>query len=180
MIPQLLISLRAIVVFTLLTGILYPLAITGIAQLVFSHQANGSLVKNGDALMGSELLAQKFTDPRNFWPRPSAADYATVASGASNQGFTSTKLVENVKKNQAIFGGNAPADLLYASGSGLDPHISPEAARFQIARVASNRNLPIERVAALVESLAQSPQFGLLGEPRVNVFLLNQALNAIK
>lgn len=180
MITQFLIAVRAIVVFTLLTGILYPFAITGIAQLLFPSQANGSLVKNGDALVGSKLLAQKFTEPRYFWPRPSAADYGTVASGASNQGFTSAKLAENVAKSRALFGDNAPADLLYASGSGLDPHLSPEAARFQIARIAAARNLPTERVTALVESHTQSAQFGLLGEPVVNVLLLNQALDAIK
>lgn len=180
MIRDLFISVRALLVLTLLTGIAYPLMITGVAQALLPQTANGSLLRQGDQLEGSALLAQKFTDPRNFWPRPSAADYGTVASGASNQGFTSQKLIDAVAARRAVFGGDAPADLLLASGSGLDPHISPAAAQYQVARVAGARNLPPARVAELVTRFTEAPQFGFLGEPRVNVLLLNRALNGVE
>jgi len=179
MLKEILTSVRAILVLTLLTCVIYPLAVTGLAQAFFPAQANGSLVKNGDQLVGSSLLAQKFTTPRYFWPRPSAADYATVASGASNQGFTSKKLTDAVNERRAALGANAPADLLTTSGSGLDPHISPEAARFQIVRVAAARNLPLEKISGLVEKSLEPPQFGFLGQARVNVLLLNRALDRL-
>jgi len=179
MLKEILISVRAILVLTLLTCVIYPLAVTGLAQAFFPAQANGSLVKNGDQLVGSSLLAQKFTTPRYFWPRPSAADYATVASGASNQGFTSKKLADAVNERRTALGTAAPADLLTTSGSGLDPHISPEAARFQIARVAAARNLPPEKISGLVEKSLEPPQFGFLGQARVNVLLLNRALDRL-
>ncbi len=170
-------SLRIYLVLTLLTGILYPLAMTGIAQLFFSKPANGSLVFVEGKLVGSELLAQKFESPRYFWSRPSAADFATVPSGASNKGPTAVDLKQAIAERRARFGPDAPVDLLTASGSGLDPHMSPEAARFQTARVAAARHLPNETVAALVDRLTERPQFGFLGEPRVNVLKLNLALN---
>jgi K+-transporting ATPase ATPase C chain len=172
-------SVRALLVLTLLTCIIYPLLVTGLAQAIFPAQANGSLIKTGDQLVGSSLLAQKFTTPRYFWSRPSAADYATVASGASNQGFTSKKLVDAVSERRTALDANAPADLLTTSGSGLDPHISPEAARFQIARVATARNLARDKIAALVEKSIEPPQLGFLGQPRVNVLLLNRALDRL-
>ena len=160
-------SILLTIVFTVITGILYPLATTGIAQVAFPRQANGDVT----------LLAQKFTGEKYFWPRPSACDYATVPSGASNLGPTSAALQSNVAARVAMLGTNAPADLLFTSGSGLDPHISPEAARFQVVRVAKARGLPVEPVAGLVEKFVEPPQWGFLGEARVNVLKLNLALD---
>ncbi len=177
MITQLFISIRAFLVLTIITCVFYPLAITGIAQLLFPAQANGSIVRRGGEPAGSVLLAQKFTEARYFLPRPSAADYATVASGASNQGFTSKKLLDAVTERRAAWGGNAPSDLLYASGSGLDPHISPEAAQHQVARVAQARGVAPEAITALVQQHTEGPQFGFLGQSRVNVLALNLALD---
>jgi K+-transporting ATPase ATPase C chain len=172
-------SIRIFLVLTLLTGIIYPLAMTGVAQLLFQKQANGSrIVENGN-LIGSELLAQKFESPRYFWPRPSAADYATVASGASNKGPTSADLKKAIDERRATFGTDAPVDFLTASGSGLDPHISPEAARSQIARVAAARNISIQKLSELVDRTIEPPQLGFLGEPRVNVLRLNRALDQL-
>jgi K+-transporting ATPase ATPase C chain len=173
-------SLRIYIVLTLLTGIFYPLAMTGIAQLLFPKQANGSKIVENGKVIGSDLLAQKFESPRYFWPRPSTADYATVASGASNKGPTSADLKKSIDERQAKFGNDAPVDLLTASGSGLDPHISPEAARSQIQRVAKARKMSIQQISALVDQATEQPQFGFLGEPRVNVLRLNQALDQLR
>lgn len=174
---EILTSFRALVVFTVLTGILYPLAVTGIAQALFPGQAGGSLVKRGDTLVGSSLLAQNFTGDLYFHPRPSSADFGTVASGASNQGFTSKKLLDAVNERRAALGDGAPPDLLYASGSGLDPHISPEAAAFQTDRVASARGWTPEKIRAAVVRATEEPQYGFLGQARVNVLKLNIALD---
>lgn len=173
-------SIRFLIVLTLLTGVVYPLAVTGFAQVLFAKQANGSLITEGDKIQGSALLAQKFEEPKYFWPRPSAADYATVASGASNKGPTSSDLVKAIDERRAKFGANAPGDLLTASGSGLDPHISPEAASAQAARVAAARSLSAKAVAALITDHTEPPQFGVLGQPCVNVLALNLALDALK
>ena len=173
-------SLRIYVVLTLLTGILYPLAMTGVAQLVFPKQANGSRIIENGKLVGSDLIAQKFESPRYFWPRPSSADYATVPSGASNKGPTSADLKKSIDERRAKFGKDAPADLLTASGSGLDPHISPEAARSQISRVAAARKMSIQQISALVDQTIEPSQFGFLGEPRVNVLKLNRALDQLR
>ena len=173
-------SLRIYIVLTLLTGILYPLAMTGVAQLLFPKQANGSRIVENGKLIGSDLLVQKFESPRYFWPRPSAADYATVASGASNKGPTSTDLKKSIDERREKFGNDAPVDLLTASGSGLDPHISPESARLQIQRVADARKMSIQQVSSLVDQTMEPPQFGFLGEPRVNVLRLNQALDQLR
>jgi K+-transporting ATPase ATPase C chain len=181
-------SIRITVVFTILTGLAYPLIITGLAQLAFRDKANGSLVRRDGKVVGSELLAQKFQSPRYFWPRPSADDYATVPSGASNLGPTSAALRSNVTANAAAIraanklpaDARIPSDLLFASGSGLDPHISPDAARLQVARVAAARNVSEDSIKALVEKFVEPPQFGFLGEPRVNVLLLNLALDQRK
>jgi K+-transporting ATPase ATPase C chain len=173
-------SLRIYVVITLLTGIIYPLAMTGVAQLLFPKQANGSRITEQNKLVGSDLIAQKFESPKYFWPRPSAADYATVASGASNKGPTAADLKKSIDERRQKFGANAPVDLLTASGSGIDPHISPEAARSQIPRVASARNMSIQEVSALVDQTIEGPQLGFLGEPRVNVLLLNRALDQLR
>ncbi|HWY50418.1 MAG TPA: potassium-transporting ATPase subunit KdpC [Chthoniobacterales bacterium] len=173
-------SLRIYIVLTLLTGILYPLVMTGIAQLLFPKQANGSRIVVNGRFIGSDLLAQKFESPRYFWPRPSSADYATVASGASNKGPTSADLKKSIDERREKFGNDAPVDLLTASGSGLDPHISPEAARSQIPRVAEARKMSIQQISALVDRVTEQPQFGFLGERRVNVLRLNQALDQLR
>jgi len=173
-------SLRTYIVLTLLTGIIYPLAMTGIAQLLFPRQANGSRIIENGKLLGSDLIVQKFESPRYFWPRPSAGDYATVASGASNKGPTSADLKKSIDERRAKFGNDAPVDLLTASGSGLDPDITPEAARSQIPRVAAARNISIQQIVALVDQVTEQPQFGFLGEPRVNVVRLNRALDQFR
>jgi K+-transporting ATPase ATPase C chain len=173
-------SLRILLLLTLLTGVVYPLVVTGISKVLFAKQANGSLVTDGDRLIGSELLAQKFDSPRYFWPRPSGADYATVASGASNKGPTSADLVKSLDERRAKFGPDAPGDLLTASASGLDPHLSPAAARSQVDRVARERKVSATTLDGLVEGLTEPPQWGIFGEPRVNVFALNRALDAVK
>jgi K+-transporting ATPase ATPase C chain len=183
-------SIRQTLVWTVLTGVLYPLAITAIAQLAFRDQAEGSLVMRGNKLVGSALLAQQFTGTGYFWPRPSAAGYGTGASGiagssGSNFGPTSAQLQTNVRNNakalrdahQLAADAPVPADLVYASASGLDPHISPGAARFQVARVAAARGAGVDAVRALVEKFVEPPQWGFLGEARVNVLLLNLALD---
>ena len=173
-------SIRILIVFTLLTGVIYPLLVTGVGKALFPKQAHGSLVMHDGKITGSELLAQKFDDPRYFSPRPSGADFATVASGASNKGPTSADLVKAIAERRTKFGNDAPGDLLTASGSGLDPHISPEAAKFQVPRVAAERKLSPENISALVEKHLEPPQFGFLGEARVNVFALNRALDALR
>ena len=178
-------SILVTLVFTVLTGILYPLAITGIAQVAFKQQANSSLIMQNGKVVGSELIAQQFTGAKYFWPRPSAGSYATVPSGASNLGPTSQALRSNVLNNAAAFisGNNlptntvVPADMIFTSGSGLDPHISPEAAHLQIARVAAARTADVAKVSALVEQFVEQPQLGFLGEPRVNILKLNLALD---
>lgn len=177
MITQLVISIRALAVFTILTGFLYPLAITGLAALFFPQQSQGSLVSARGLAVGSEWIAQRFSADRYFHARPSASEFAAVPSGASNQGFTSRKLLAAVRERQAQLGPGAPADLVCASGSGLDPHISPEAAEFQVARVADARRMAPDGLRTLVERLTEPPQFGIFGQPRVNVLRLNLALD---
>lgn len=179
-------GLRINLFFTLLLGIVYPLAITGICQVAFPHQANGSLISQGDKVIGSELIGQNFTKPEYFQPRPSAAGdgYDATASGGSNYGPTNQKLVDRVKasvekfrKENPDYQGPIPADLLTASGSGLDPHLSPDAARAQIPRVAKARGIPADRLNELVAHFIEQPDFGVFGEPRVNVLKLNLALD---
>lgn len=170
-------SLRLYLVLTLLVGIIYPLALTGLAQLAFPRQANGSQLTREGKLIGSELLAQKFEGPRYFWPRASAADFATVASGASNKGPTSADLRKAIDERRKKFGNDAPIDLLTASGSGLDPHLSPEAVRRQIQRVAQARGLTSNQIERLVARFVEPPQLGFLGQPRVNILRLNLALD---
>ena len=178
-------SIRQTIIWTVIAGIAYPLIMTGVAQLLFRHQANGSLIERNGTVVGSELLAQQFTGDKYFWPRPSAGSYATVPSGASNLGPTSQALQSNVTANAVAFRtGNklaadapVPADMVFTSASGLDPHISPEAARLQVARVAAARGIAEEQVKALVEKFVEPPQWGVFGEPRVNVLELNVALD---
>ena len=176
------------VLLSAITGIAYPLVVTGIARVAFPDAAGGSLVvKNGKAI-GSTLIGQNFTDPKHFWGRPSATGpypYNAAASGGSNQGPLNPALVDAVKGRidalKAADPGNVkpvPVDLVTASASGLDPHISPEAARYQLQRIAAARKLSIERVASLIDAHTQGRDFGLFGEPRVNVLLLNLALDS--
>ncbi len=183
-------AFRIFCVLTILTGILYPVGITLVAQIFFPKQANGSLVKKDGRLIGSELLAQKFQDPKYFWSRPSAGDFATVPSGASNLGPTSAALKEAVLKRAADFRkGNRlasetllPADVVFASASGLDPHISPEAARLQIARIVEARHWDeahAQKLKEWVQKYTEPPQFGIFGKPRINVFRLNLALDSL-
>jgi len=173
-------ALRLLILLTLITGVAYPLAVTVVARLVFPNQSSGSVVSRDGKAVGSALLAQKFESDRYFWPRPSAGDYATVPSGASNLGPTSETLKKAIAERRAKFGDDAPVEMLTASGSGLDPHISPEAAVQQINRVAKARNLNPERVGALVKTVTEPPQWGVFGEPCVNVLALNLRLDALK
>lgn len=176
------------VLLSAITGIVYPLVVTGIAQVVFPGAAGGSLVVKDGKAIGSTLIGQNFTDPKHFWGRPSATGpypYNAAASGGSNQGPLNPALVDAVKGRidalKAADPGNVkpvPVDLVTASASGLDPHISPEAARYQLQRIAAARKLSIERVASLIDAHTQGRDFGLFGEARVNVLLLNLALDS--
>ena len=161
-----------------LTGLAYPAAMTGIAQLVFPHQANGSLIRQGDHVIGSDLIGQGFAGPGYFHPRPSAAGkgYDPTQSGGSNLGPTAKPLIDRVTADVKANPG-APVDLLTTSASGLDPDISPEAARWQIAGVATARHMTATQVAALVDHAIETPVLGLIGEPHVNVLKLNLALD---
>jgi len=181
-------SIRQTILWTIIAGVAYPLVMTGVAQLLFRKQASGSLIERNGQIVGSELIAQQFTGDKYFWPRPSADSYATVPSGASNLGPTSQALQSNVTANATAFRtGNklaadapVPADMVFTSGSGLDPHISPESARWQVARVAGARGIAEDQVKALVEKFVEAPQWGIFGEPRVNVLELNVALDDLQ
>jgi potassium-transporting ATPase KdpC subunit len=177
-------SLRMLVVMTLITGVAYPLIVTGIAQVAFHDQANGSLIVEKGRVLGSRLIGQPLSDPKYFWSRPSATSpmpYNGAASSGSNQGPTNPALKDALTERVSRFDAKpVPVDLVTASGSGLDPHISPEAAQHQIARVSKARNLPEARLRELVANHTQGRQLGVLGEPRVNVLELNLALDGVK
>jgi K+-transporting ATPase ATPase C chain len=176
---------------TLVLGLGYPLAVTGVAQLIFPGKADGSLITNaGGTTIGSSLIGQSFTDPKYFWPRPSAAGtgYDATSSGGSNLGPTSQKLREAATQrasdlrqaNKLAPDAEVPAELVTASASGLDPDISPDAARFQAQRVADARGMSLAAVMQLIDDHTNGRTLGVLGEPRVNVLELNMALDDLK
>ncbi len=202
MLSQIRPAIVLLALFTLLTGLAYPLAITGVAQVLMPHQANGSILDVGGKPIGSELIGQNFASDKYFHPRPSAtqaqdpahpddpsktidAPYNAANSTGSNLGPTSQKLIDRVKadvaaKRAAGWQGPIPADAVTTSASGLDPDISPQNAFDQVPTVAKARDLPEEKVRALVEANVEGRMFGLVGEPRVNVLRLNMALDALK
>ena len=181
-------ALTLLIAFSLITGLAYPLLTTGIARLVFPYQAAGSLIERDGKTVGSLLIGQGFSDPKYFWSRPSATSpmpYNPLASSGSNLGPLNPALMDAVKGRIAALhaadpGNTAtvPADLVYSSASGLDPHISVAAALYQAGRVSRVRNLPVEQVRQLIDKYAQGTLLGFLGEPRVNVLALNLALDA--
>lgn len=186
---NLMISIWMTLATTVLLGIIYPLVVTGLAQLLYPRQANGALIQRGDGtIAGSSLIGQPFTSPGYFHPRPSAAGpagYDPMASGGSNLGPTNKALIDRVSGTvQSLAtenpGAAIPADLATASGSGLDPHISPASAEFQVPRVARERGMKEEEVRGLVTKHTEQRQLGFLGEPRVNVLELNLDLDAAR
>ena len=185
------IALKIFLVFTILTGVIYPLLVTGIAQVVFPHQANGSLIVKDNKIIGSELIGQQSDSIIYFTSRPSAIGNNPLPSGGSNYGLTNKKLKDQFteRKNKFIAFNHldkdveVPSEMLFASASGLDPHISPEAAQLQISRIAKARNFGLiqkQELITLVDKMSEAPQLACLGESRVNVLLLNIALDKIK
>lgn len=189
-------AIVVLVALTVITGLVYPLAMTGIVQVIFPHQANGSMIERDGKVIGSELIGQNFASDKYFHGRPSATTapdpkdpsktiptpYNAANSGGSNLGPSNKALVDRVRGDIATLqkqnpGTTVPIDLVTTSGSGLDPDISPEAALFQVPRIAKARNLPEDRLRQLVESKTEGRWLGLLGEPRVNVLELNLALD---
>jgi K+-transporting ATPase ATPase C chain len=184
---QLLPGLRMMLVMTVLTGLIYPLAVTGLCQVFFRDKADGSLVTVNGQVIGSQLIGQNFTKPEYFQPRPPAAGndgYDATASGGSNLGPTNKKLIDRVQasvdkfhKENPDYPGAIPADLLTTSGSGLDPHISPASAEAQAERVANARGIAVDQIRTLITSHTEGRDLGFLGEPRVNVLQINLELD---
>jgi K+-transporting ATPase ATPase C chain len=188
MFAQLRTATLLLLAITVLTGVIYPLVVTGVAQLLFPKQSNGSLFRENDQVLGSELIGQAFASPRYFWSRLSATSpvpYNATSSGGSNFGPLNPELKKAVDARVKELSGMeplnkpVPVDLVTASGSGLDPHISPAAAEFQVSRIAKARNLSEEVVRELVVQHTEGRQFGVLGEPRVRVLRLNLALDQV-
>ncbi len=184
MLKQIIPALRIALAMTVLTGLLYSGVVTGLCQILFHQQANGSLISQDNRVVGSSLIGQNFTSSGYFHSRPSAAGYDASASSGSNLGPTSRKLIDRVKsdiesfrKENPAFHGPIPADLTTSSGSGLDPHISPASAHAQAARVAKARGASNVQIERLIERFTEGPMLGFIGEPRVNVLELNLALN---
>lgn len=184
MVKQLLPALRMMILFTVVAGFIYPALVTGLCQALFRHQADGSLITHNGQIIGSELLAQSFTRPQYFHPRPSAANYDPTGSTGSNLGPTNQKLMDRIKdaaaqfrKENPDYAGPMPADALTTSGSGLDPEISVANAHAQAARVAAARHMTHDDVERLIAANTQARDLGFLGEPRVNVLKLNLALD---
>lgn len=180
-------AITLLALFTVITGVIYPLTVTGLAQILFPHQANGSLVVIDGKAYGSELIGQQFDETKYFWGRPSAAGYNAAASSGSNLGPMNPSLEEVVQaRMDALHAADPnntlpiPVDLVTASASGLDPHISVASALYQVSRVASARGLSEADVKSLVEKYTEGRQFGIFGEPRVNVLLLNLALDGLQ
>lgn len=180
---------------TIITGIVYPLIVTILAQVIFPHKANGSLIRENGVIIGSELIGQRFDTSIYFWSRPSAVQYNPLPSGASNYGLTSKTLVSQVREREDRFHrenfnspplpgeglgvGSVPPEMIFASGSGLDPHISPEAAFMQVDRICGVRNFDEKqrsRVVEMIKKLTEKPQFNIFGDQVVNVLLLNLEL----
>jgi K+-transporting ATPase ATPase C chain len=187
---QILIAIKLFTLFTILLGVIYPLVITGFAQLLFPDKANGSLIVSGNKVVGSKLIGQNFTSEFYFSSRPSAIEYNPIPSGGSNLGPTSKKLKQLVDDRKLLFiksnrlAGNVPipSEMLFASASGLDPHISPEAATLQVERIAEARkfdSIQKQQLLRSIEELTEVPQFSFLGENRINVLLLNIELNKL-
>ena len=180
-------AFRITLLFTILTGLIYPGVVTGLCQMFFAHQANGSMVVRNGQLLGSSLIGQNFSKPEYFHPRPSATGngpYDPTASGGSNYGPTNQKLIDRVqasidqfRKENPDYSGPIPADAVTASGSGLDPHISPASAQAQTARIAKARGVQLQQVQDLIARRTEARNLGFLGEPRVNVLLLNLDLD---
>jgi K+-transporting ATPase, C subunit len=187
---QTIIALKFLAVMTVLTGILYPLLMTGVAQIIFPAKANGSLILKDGKIIGSELIGQKFDSTIYFWSRPSAIDYNPIPSGASNFGPTSKALLKQVTDRRALFAGkngvadtfSIPKEMIFASASGLDPDISPKAALMQVERVTKARNFNTDKKQKLlkcIKELTLAPQFLCLGEERINVLALNIELDKL-
>jgi potassium-transporting ATPase KdpC subunit len=190
MLSQLRPAFVLLILMTIITGVVYPAVVTAIAQVAMSDKANGSLIRSDDKVVGSELIGQPFSDPKHFWSRPSATSpypYNASSSSGSNQGPTNPALIDamndRIKALRAADPDNkapVPVDLITASASGLDPHISPAAAGYQIGRVAKASGLPAERIRALVSQYTEGRQLGFLGEQVVNVLRLNLALDKLR
>ncbi len=179
-------AFKMTLLMTVVTGLLYPVLVTGLCQMIFPRRANGSLVKVNGQIVGSALIGQNFTRPEYLHPRPSAAGngYDATASGGSNYGPTNQKLIDRVKasvdqirKENPDYSGPVPADMVTTSGSGLDPHVSPESALAQAARIAKSRGASLDQVQQLIRGRIEGRTLGFLGEPRVNVLELNLALD---
>lgn len=177
-------SIRIYIFFTILLGLAYPLLMTGLAQVLFPYQANGSLIVENNKVLGSALIAQKFSKAEYFFARPSATDYSSMPSGGSNLGPTNSALLTTMQEREYLLKSmdpekqiTVPGELVFASASGLDPHISPEAAYYQVPRIAAARSLSTEDVKEIIASLTRPRQLGILGERTVNVLEMNLALD---